>query len=67
MFANNGFLMCALTYLFFRGNALLDRGVAKGKITADQAAKRKKYLRPMSGFGAVCLLVALVLEVVTRH
>jgi hypothetical protein len=65
--ANNIFLTCALIYLFFRGDALLDRGVAKGKITAQQAANRKRWLRPLSAIGAICMLVAVILELTTKH
>jgi hypothetical protein len=65
--ANNIFLTCALTYLFFRGDALLDRGVAKGKITAEQAASRKRWLRPLSAVGAVCMLLSVILELTTKH
>jgi len=65
--ANNIFLTCALIYLFFRGNALLDRGVAKGKITAQEAASRKRWLRPLSAVGAVCMLVSVILEFTAKH
>jgi hypothetical protein len=65
--ANNIFLTCALIYFFFRGDALLDRGVAKGKITPEKAASQKRWLRPLSAVGAVCMLVSVILELTTKH
>jgi hypothetical protein len=65
--ANNIFLTCALIYVFFCGSALLDRGVAKGKITAEKAASHKRWLRPLSAVGAICMLVAVILELTEKH
>ncbi|HVU27713.1 MAG TPA: hypothetical protein VHG71_08260 [Verrucomicrobiae bacterium] len=66
MLINNIFLTCALIYVFFQGNSLLDRGVAKGKITPEQAASRKRWLRPTSAVGAICMLVAVILELTKK-
>jgi hypothetical protein len=65
--ANNIFLTVALIYMFFRGGALLDQGVAKGKITAAQAASHKRWIRPVSAVGAICLLVSVILDLTEKH
>jgi hypothetical protein len=67
MLMNNIFLTCALLYLAFQGNALLDRGVAQGKITPEQAAGRKKWLRPASIVGAIGMLLLVISEIIEKH
>ncbi len=63
---NNVFMMCGLIYFFFRGEALLDEAVAKGKITKHQAAARKRWLRPLSAVGVAFLLFALFYELARK-
>ena len=65
--ANNALLICLFIYAFCRGNAVVDRGVAKGKITPQHAASWKRWLRPLSAIGAICMLMSLILQLTAKH
>lgn len=60
--ANNLLLGCFLVYTYFRGHANLDSRVAKGSMTAAQAAYYKRFLRPVSLIGALCSLGVAIME-----